>query len=146
MVRILTRNDEDFYRLLGPVFGSRQIEKITRDRFYDDEGKIWYVVPNKGAASVSGVIAFNVFDPARASSSVANCTRPVRSVVAVRARSPAGVTALSATAPASVSAAVASSTTPRVSVVAGGLKKFVSPSVTLAGFTFVSRNSMSRYA
>lgn len=61
MVRILTRNDEDFYKLLGPVFGSRQIEKITRDRFYDDEGKIWYVVPNKGAASVSGVTIKNFY-------------------------------------------------------------------------------------
>ena len=54
MVKVLKRGDADFYALLGPVFGSREIEKITRDRFYDDTGKIWYVVCGKGAASVLG--------------------------------------------------------------------------------------------
>ena len=53
-IRKLTRNDEDFYAVLGPVFGSRLIEKQTKDRFYDDAGKVWYVVPGKGAASLLG--------------------------------------------------------------------------------------------
>lgn len=54
MVRMLYRSDADFYAVMGPVFGSRRIEKMTRDRFYDDEGKIWYVIEGKGAASVLG--------------------------------------------------------------------------------------------
>ena len=47
-IRKLTRTDEDFYAVLGPVFGSRLIEKQTRDRFYDDAGKVWYVITGKG--------------------------------------------------------------------------------------------------
>ena len=43
---------KDFYKLLGPVFGSRKVEKETHDRFYDDDGKIWYVIEGMGAASV----------------------------------------------------------------------------------------------
>jgi len=50
--RKLRQSDEDFYALMGPVFGSRSIEKATRDRFYDDAGKIWYLIPGKAAASV----------------------------------------------------------------------------------------------
>jgi len=48
----LERNNPDFYRLLGPVFGSREIEKKSHDRFYDDPGKVWYLVPGQAAASV----------------------------------------------------------------------------------------------
>lgn len=52
-----TRSDPDFYQQLGPVFGSRKIERETRDRFYDDPGKIWFLVPDLGAASLlDGVI------------------------------------------------------------------------------------------
>ncbi len=61
MVKVLMRGDVDFYALLGPVFGSRQIEKTTHDRFYDDEGKIWYVKDGQGAASVSGVTIKNFY-------------------------------------------------------------------------------------
>lgn len=61
MVKVLTRGDADFYPLLGPVFGSRQIEKITHDRFYDDTGKIWYVFAGRGAASVSGATIKNFY-------------------------------------------------------------------------------------
>ena len=56
-VIVTDRAQADFYTLLGPVFGSRGIEKATHDRFYDDQGKVWYVICGKGAASVSsGVI------------------------------------------------------------------------------------------
>ncbi len=48
----LERGDQRFYDYLGPVFGSRVVEKDTGDRFYDDADKIWYVVPGRGAASV----------------------------------------------------------------------------------------------
>lgn len=53
-IRKLTRADEDFYAVMGPVFGSRLIEKQTKDRFYDDAGKVWYAIPGKGAASLLG--------------------------------------------------------------------------------------------
>lgn len=39
---------------MGPIFGSRVIEQETHDRFYDDFGKQWYLVPGSGAASVLG--------------------------------------------------------------------------------------------
>lgn len=48
----LNRENEDFYVYMGPVFGSRLVDMDTRDRFYDDADKQWYVVPGKGAASV----------------------------------------------------------------------------------------------
>ncbi len=56
-IRKLTHDDGDFYACLGPIFGSRLIEKQTRDRFYDDPGKVWYLIPGEGAASLlEGVI------------------------------------------------------------------------------------------
>ena len=45
------RSDPNFYLLVGPYFGSRKIERQTRDRFYDDPGKIWFVTEG-GAASL----------------------------------------------------------------------------------------------
>lgn len=43
MRKILCRGDKDFYTVLGPVFGSRKIQRESGDRFYDDENKIWIV-------------------------------------------------------------------------------------------------------
>lgn len=48
----LDRNHPDFYNHLGPIFGSRIIEQATRDRFYDDPEKQWYLLPGMGVASV----------------------------------------------------------------------------------------------
>ena len=48
----LDRSDERFYALMGPIFGSRAVEKACRDRFYDDPGKRWYLIPGRGAASI----------------------------------------------------------------------------------------------
>jgi len=53
-VMLRRRGDEDFYSLLGPVFGSREIEKATKDRFYDDPEKVWFLIPGEAVASVSG--------------------------------------------------------------------------------------------
>lgn len=50
----LDRDHEDFYDCLGPIFGSRKIEQDTKDRFYDDPGKMWYLIPGQGVASVRG--------------------------------------------------------------------------------------------
>lgn len=49
-IRKMTREDSDFYYVLGPVFGSRSIEHITHDRFYDDPEKVWYVAENAAAS------------------------------------------------------------------------------------------------
>lgn len=51
-IQKLIRSDENFYRIMGPFFGSRQVEHVTHDRFYDDPGKVWYTAGAKGAASV----------------------------------------------------------------------------------------------
>lgn len=48
----LNRQSEGFYEFMGPVFGSRIVEQMTRDRFYDDPGKMWFCIPGQGAASV----------------------------------------------------------------------------------------------
>ena len=55
-IRRLTRNDADFYLIMGPVFGSRAIEKATHDRFYDDPGKLWYVSEQSAGSVLNGVI------------------------------------------------------------------------------------------
>lgn len=53
----LERENRDFYAYMGPIFGSRIIEKETGDRFYDDPEKLWYIAPGRGAASVrAGVL------------------------------------------------------------------------------------------
>ncbi len=50
----LNRKSEDFYLHMGPVFGSRRVDMTTRDRFYDDADKQWYVIPKRGAVSLRG--------------------------------------------------------------------------------------------
>ena len=39
----IDRNSPDFYKVMGPVFGSRLIQRQTNDRFYDDPGKEWFI-------------------------------------------------------------------------------------------------------
>ena len=77
---------------------------------------------------------------------VAMRTRPVRSVVAVRALKPAGVTTREPSRPAIVSADVANSTMPRFSDVAPFNWKFVSPIVTESGLRLLTSKSIERYA
>ena len=48
----LDRSSPEFYAQMGPIFGSRVIEKESMDRFYDDPDKEWYLIPGCGAASV----------------------------------------------------------------------------------------------
>lgn len=43
MIQKMTNRTPGFYELMGPVFGSRDIEKITGDRFFDDDDKIWHI-------------------------------------------------------------------------------------------------------
>ena len=46
----MNRSSAGFYEIMGPVFGSRAIERDTHDRFYDDADKEWYCIPGEGAA------------------------------------------------------------------------------------------------
>ena len=55
----MTRENEDFYRWMGPVFGSRLIEQETHDRFYDDPGKLWHLIKGLGTASVRDSVIRN---------------------------------------------------------------------------------------
>ncbi|MDU6263744.1 MAG: hypothetical protein E6600_04510 [Anaerocolumna aminovalerica] len=43
MIISVTNQSKNFYMHLGKIFGSRQIEKITGDRIYDDDDKIWHL-------------------------------------------------------------------------------------------------------
>lgn len=39
----IKNTDTGFYDIVGPVFGSRKIQRVTKDRFYDDDEKEWIV-------------------------------------------------------------------------------------------------------
>lgn len=39
----IDRSNPDFYKVMGPVFGSRLIQRQTNDRFYDDPDKEWFI-------------------------------------------------------------------------------------------------------
>lgn len=43
MILKMTNKDKDFYSYMGKIFGSRIVQSETKDRFYDDNNKIWYV-------------------------------------------------------------------------------------------------------
>lgn len=49
----INNKDKDFYSYLGPIFGSREVQKKTGDRFYDDDGKDWYIHLESGHIDVS---------------------------------------------------------------------------------------------
>ena len=52
MIIPITNKSKNFYAHLGRVFGSREIEKVTKDRFFDDDDKIWYLYYHKGVPDV----------------------------------------------------------------------------------------------
>lgn len=58
MIIQITNKSKNFYAHLGKVFGSREVENKTGDRFYDDDNKVWYIYYDKGspAAFVSVVV------------------------------------------------------------------------------------------
>lgn len=45
----LSRDHKDFYRLMGPIFGSRSIAKEMGIHAYDDQEKEWFVLIENGA-------------------------------------------------------------------------------------------------
>ena len=55
----ITNKDPNFYSILGPIFGSRKVQRETGDRFYDDEEKEWYVELNDYGEAISVVSITN---------------------------------------------------------------------------------------
>jgi predicted N-acetyltransferase YhbS len=43
LIRRLTNQDQDFYPLMGPFLGSRQVARELSIPAWDDHGKVWYV-------------------------------------------------------------------------------------------------------
>lgn len=56
---------EKFYEFMGPVFGSREVQRTTGDRFYDDPDKTWWIYINDkqvvAVLSVKGSEIKNVY-------------------------------------------------------------------------------------
>ena len=50
---------------LGPIFGSREVERVTNDRMYDDDDKEWILYYKKGNpvafVSVKGNVIKNIW-------------------------------------------------------------------------------------
>lgn len=65
MILKLNNKSKNFYDYLGPIFGSREVERTTNDRFYDDDDKEWYIFFDKskpkGFISVKNYVIKNVW-------------------------------------------------------------------------------------
>ena len=48
MIKKMTNKDSNFYKYMGEIFGSREIQRETSDRFYDDDGKEWFLYTELG--------------------------------------------------------------------------------------------------
>lgn len=47
MLKRMVNTDKDFYKYMGKIFGSREVQRVTSDRFYDDSGKEWIIEIDK---------------------------------------------------------------------------------------------------
>lgn len=65
MIISITNKSKNFYAHMGWVFGSREVERKTKDRFYDDDNKVWYLYYHKGVpdtfVSISSSVIKNVW-------------------------------------------------------------------------------------
>lgn len=73
---MIKNTDKDFYNLLGPVFGSRKIQRVTKDRFFDDDEKEWIIQIGKDkkviyAISVIGDTIKNIYSEDPEATSIA---------------------------------------------------------------------------
>lgn len=41
MLKRMVNTNKDFYKYMGKIFGSREVQRVTHDRFYDDAEKEW---------------------------------------------------------------------------------------------------------
>lgn len=57
MILKMNNQDKDFYKYMGPVFGSRKVESETNDRIYDDDKKIWYLYANQKSKKVLSLVS-----------------------------------------------------------------------------------------
>ena len=57
MILKINNQDKDFYKYMGPVFGSRKIESEINDRIYDDDKKMWYLSINKKDKKVLALVS-----------------------------------------------------------------------------------------
>ena len=57
MIIKMNNQDKDFYKYMGPVFGSRKVESETNDRIYDDDKKIWYLYANQKSKKVLSLVS-----------------------------------------------------------------------------------------
>lgn len=60
MILKLTNKSKNFYAHLGKIFGSREVQRKTGDRFYDDDDKIWYLYYDRGVPNTFVSIKDNV--------------------------------------------------------------------------------------
>lgn len=65
MLKKMVNTDRDFYKYMGQIFGSREVQRVTSDRFYDDDGKEWIVEIDKNIVvaviSVKDSVIKNVY-------------------------------------------------------------------------------------
>lgn len=65
MTKRMINTDKDFYKYMGNIFGSREVQRKTSDRIYDDNGKEWIMKIEKNAviavASVKDSVIKNVY-------------------------------------------------------------------------------------
>lgn len=57
MILKMNNQDKDFYKYMGPIFGSRKVESETNDRIYDDDKKIWYLYANQKSKKVLALVS-----------------------------------------------------------------------------------------
>jgi len=64
-IRVMSNDNPAFYRLLGPLMGSRKVEKEVGIRMYDDADKFWYTAWSEdvfvGVASVRGRVVSDCY-------------------------------------------------------------------------------------
>lgn len=54
----VTNETPGFYNDLGPIFGSREIEKELGGKVYDDPGRIWFIA--KAGDKMAGVCSYEI--------------------------------------------------------------------------------------
>ncbi len=60
MIVKMNNTNDDFYKYMGRVFGSRIIQLKTNDRIYDDAEKEWFIYLNDGVPEAFVSVVNNV--------------------------------------------------------------------------------------
>lgn len=60
MIIPITNESKNFYLHLGKIFGSREVQRVTNDRVYDDDDKVWYLYYDKGVPNTFVSVENNV--------------------------------------------------------------------------------------